>query len=75
MTVLEALNIVDLAEPEPPTIAYFTEAHFCWYSAVIGPGASNSKNSLSQTKSADYWAATLLKIVDILKDEGINTFL
>ena len=69
------MNIDDLADPEPPTIAYVTFEHFSLYSAVIGPGAYNSKNSLSHTKSVDSWAATLFKIVDILNEAGINTFL
>ena len=75
MTVLFALNIDDPADPEPPTITVLTDLHFSRYSACIGPGNSNSKKSLSHTKSVDYWAPTLFKIVDILKEDGIKTFL
>jgi len=41
---------------EPPTKMLSTDEHISLYSLATGPGGSSSKNSLSHTRSTDYWA-------------------
>jgi len=75
ITVALALNILELAEPDPPTITFLTEEHISLYSAANGPGGSSSKKSLSQTRSSDSCAYTLLRILDMFMVLGMKTFL
>jgi len=75
ITVALALNMVELAEPDPATITFLTDLHISLYSAATGPGGSSSKKSLSQTISRDSCACTLLRILDMFMVLGMNTFL
>ena len=73
---LFALNTAeDPACPWPATMTFSTLWHMSLYSAATGPGKSASKNSLSQTRSTDYYALTDFRMRDMLKLEGMNTFL
>lgn len=74
MVELAPAKILELPrEPSPATTTFLTAEHISLYSSASGPGGSISKTALSQTRSTDYCALILLRTLDILKVDGMNT--